>query len=538
MKAYSLLILFISFCLRACSQSPQPAEPATPSYPPGDQTYVPGNVRKVLDKQQKAAFNFFYEGAEPESGLALEGNNRGNTVTIGGGGFGVMALVVGMERGWISRAQGIGQINKILTFLSKADRYKGVWSHWHNPDGTFAPFGDQSATGDLVETSFLVQGLIVAREYLDKDTAEEKAIRETIDRLYDEIDWAGYTGTSQDGLYWLWYSRDDKYSLKISGWNEALCTYLLALGAEKNGISADIAVSAVECARVVIAQVSPNIPYLYGKCLIHESEISAAVYSEEPPLGMVFGEPTPIEAAIGANVASQIPDGACLQIGVGGIPNAVLNGIKHHQHLGLHTEAMTDGVIRLIKEGVIDNSLKKVHPGVSVAALAIGSAPMYKFIDHNPTMEFFDVAYTNDPFLIAQNPRACAINSAIEVDLTGQICADSIGEMIFSSVGGQHDFMYGCALAEGGRTFIALPSRTAKGKAKIVPTLTPGAGVVTTRFQTQFVATEYGIVYLRGKSLAERAKLLISIAHPDDREELEKAACKRFGYSFLRLKAE
>ena len=163
---------------------------------------------------------------------------------------------------------------------------------------------------------------------------------------------------------------------------------------------------------------------------------------------------------------------------------------------------------------------------------------MYKFIDHNPTMEFFDVAYTNDPFLIAQNPRACAINSAIEVDLTGQICADSIGEMIFSSVGGQHDFMYGCALAEGGRTFIALPSRTAKGKAKIVPTLTPGAGVVTTRFQTQFVATEYGIVYLRGKSLAERAKLLISIAHPDDREELEKAACKRFGYSFLRLKAE
>lgn len=240
MKAYSLLILFISFCLRACSQSPQPAEPATPNYPPGDQTYVPGNVRKVLDKQQKAAFNFFYEGAEPESGLALEGNNRGNTVTIGGGGFGVMALVVGMERGWISRAQGIGQINKILTFLSKADRYKGVWSHWHNPDGTFAPFGDQSATGDLVETSFLVQGLIVAREYLDKDTAEEKAIRETIDRLYDEIDWAGYTGTSQDGLYWLWYSRDDKYSLKISGWNEALCTYLLALGAEKNGISADI----------------------------------------------------------------------------------------------------------------------------------------------------------------------------------------------------------------------------------------------------------------------------------------------------------
>ncbi len=240
MKAYSLLILLISFCLRACTQSPQAGETPESSYPPGDQTYVPANVRKVLDKQQKAAFTFFYEGAETESGMALEGNNRGNTVTIGGSGFGVMALVVGMERGWITRAQGIAQIQKILTFLRKADRYKGVWSHWHNPDGSFAPFGDQSATGDLVETSFMIQGLIVAREYLDKDTADEIAIRETIDQLYDGIDWAGYTGTNQDGLYWLWYSRDDRYSLKISGWNEALCTYLLALGAQKNGISADI----------------------------------------------------------------------------------------------------------------------------------------------------------------------------------------------------------------------------------------------------------------------------------------------------------
>ena len=302
------------------------------------------------------------------------------------------------------------------------------------------------------------------------------------------------------------------------------------------GISADIAVAAAEVARVVIAEVSPNIPYLYGECLIHESKISAAVLCDVAPVAMQFGEPTEIEAAIGANIAAEIPDGACLQIGVGGIPNAVLNGIKSHKHLGLHTEAMTDGVIRLMKEGVIDNSLKKVKPGISVAALAIGSKEMYEYIDHNRTMEFFDVAYTNNPFIIAQNPKACAINSAIEVDLTGQICADSIGERIFSSVGGQHDFMYGCSLAEGGRTFIALPSRTTKGKAKIVPTLTPGAGVVTTRFQTQFVATEWGIAYLRGKSLAQRAKALIAIAHPEDREELERAACKRFGYSFLRLR--
>jgi acyl-CoA hydrolase len=153
-------------------------------------------------------------------------------------------------------------------------------------------------------------------------------------------------------------------------------------------------------------------------------------------------------------------------------------------------------------------------------------------------VRFYDCAYTNDPFIIRQNPKACAINSAIEVDLTGQICADSIGEIIYSSIGGQHDFMYGCSLSEGGKTFIALQSRTNRGESKIVPTLKVGAGVVTTRFQTQYVATEWGIVYLRNKNLAQRAKALISIAHPDDREALEKAACERFGYSFLRLKEE
>ncbi len=303
------------------------------------------------------------------------------------------------------------------------------------------------------------------------------------------------------------------------------------------GISADIVASAIECARVVIAQVNESIPYLHGECLIHESQIAAAVRCNVPPIALQFGEPTPVEAAIGAFVAAEIPDGATLQIGVGGIPNAILNGIRNHRHLGLHTEAMTDGVIRLIKEGVIDNSLKKVRPGKSVASLALGSKGMYEFIDHNRDMEFFDVAYTNSPFIIAQNPRACAINSALEVDLTGQVCADSIGEHIFSGVGGQHDFMYGCSLSEGGKTFICLPSRTNKGKGKIVPTLTPGAGVVTTRFQTQYVATEYGIAYLRDKNLAQRAKALIAIAHPDDREALEEAACKRFGYCFLRLKA-
>ena len=300
-------------------------------------------------------------------------------------------------------------------------------------------------------------------------------------------------------------------------------------------ISADLAQPAVEAARVVIAQVNKSIPYLYGTAMIHESEITAAVECDDPPVDMQFGAPTEIEAAIGAHIAEEIPDGATLQIGVGGIPNATLNGLKDHKHLGLHTEAMTDGVFRLMQSGVIDNSMKKYEPGRSVASLALGSRQMYEFIDHNRDCVFFDVGVTNDPSLIRQNPKAVAINSAIEVDLTGQICADSIGEMIFSSVGGQHDFMYGASLSEGGKTFIAMPARTAKGRGKIVANLAPGAGVVTTRFQTQFVVTEYGCVYLRNKNLAQRAKALISIAHPDDREALERAALERFGYIYHRL---
>ena len=300
-------------------------------------------------------------------------------------------------------------------------------------------------------------------------------------------------------------------------------------------ISADLAQPSVEAARVVIAQVNKSIPYLYGTAMIHESEITAAVECDDPPVDMQFGPPTEIEASIGAHIAEEIPDGATLQIGVGGIPNATLNGLRDHKHLGLHTEAMTDGVFRLMQAGVIDNSKKKYEPGRSVASLALGSRHMYEFIDHNKDCIFYDVGVTNDPSLIRMNPNAVAINSAIEIDLTGQICADSIGDMIFSSVGGQHDFMYGASLSEGGKTFIAMPSRTAKGRGKIVPRLAPGAGVVTTRFQTQYVVTEYGCVYLRNKNLAERAKALISIAHPDDREALDREASARFGYTYHRL---
>lgn len=240
MKFCSIILLF-SLLLRACTQqAPATEKPAGEDHPAGDQTYHPAQLRPILDRQQKAAFSFFYEGADPVSGMALEGNNRGNTITIGGSGFGAMALVVGMERGWITRAQGIERIQKMLHFLETAARYKGAWSHWHNPDGTPAPFGNQVAAGDLVETSFLLEGLVVVYEYLDQDNDAEKDIRSRIDALYDSVDWAGYTGTQGDALYWIWHSDKDRYELKITGWNEALVTYLLALGARKNAIAREV----------------------------------------------------------------------------------------------------------------------------------------------------------------------------------------------------------------------------------------------------------------------------------------------------------
>lgn len=302
------------------------------------------------------------------------------------------------------------------------------------------------------------------------------------------------------------------------------------------GVSADVATAGVECADIVIAQINRHMPFSYGDAVIHLSKLTAYVEVDDPLVEVPTPEPTPQEVNIGNFIASEIPDGATLQIGVGGIPNAVLRALKGHKHLGLHTEAMTDGVLPLIKQGIIDNSLKKVEPGKSVASLALGSRGLYDYMDYNPDMIFKDVAWTNNPYVIAQNPSVMAINSCLEIDLTGQICADSIGTKIYSGIGGQHDFVYGASLSQGGKSFLAMLSKTSKGKTKIKSSLTPGAGVVTTRFQANYIVTENGIVNLRGQSLPKRAKLLISIAAPEFREELEKAACERFGYSFLRLK--
>ncbi len=302
------------------------------------------------------------------------------------------------------------------------------------------------------------------------------------------------------------------------------------------GVSADLATAATECADRVIAQINPHMPFSYGDPVIHLSQLSAAVMVDEPLVEVPTAIPTEKELAIGNYIAELIPDGATLQIGVGGIPNAVIRALENHKHLGLHTEAMTDGVLPLLEKGIIDNTQKKVMPGKSVASLALGSRRLYDYMDGNKDIIFKDVAWTNNPFIIAQNPKVMSINSCLEIDLTGQVCADSIGTRIFSSVGGQHDFVYGSSQSEGGKSFLAMLATTNKGATKIKPILTPGAGVVTTRFQTNYVVTEYGAVDLRGKNLAQRAKLMISVAAPEFREELERAAAERFGYSFLRLK--
>lgn len=302
------------------------------------------------------------------------------------------------------------------------------------------------------------------------------------------------------------------------------------------GVSADIAFSGAECSKTIIAQVNKYMPRTFGDPVIHVSKISAMCRGDVPLVEVPTPVPSPIETKIGNYIANEIPDGATIQIGVGGIPNAVINALSGHQHLGLHTEAITDGVLPLIEKGIIDNSLKKILPGKSVGSLILGSRNLYDYVDGNRDFVIRDVAWTNDPQIIRQNPKAMSINSAIEVDLTGQICADSIGETVISGVGGQHDFFYGSALSEGGKCFLALTSMTNKGKSKIVPRLAPGAGVVTTRFQAQYIVTEHGIAFLRNLPLADRAKALIKIADPSVREELERAAVERFGLGFLRLK--
>lgn len=295
------------------------------------------------------------------------------------------------------------------------------------------------------------------------------------------------------------------------------------------GVSVDIARSAVNTAKHIIAQVNPNVPRTHGDSLVHTSRFTSMVYHEEPLPQVDYGvKVREDELKIGQLIAGMIEDGSTLQMGIGTIPDAVLRSLHSHKNLGVHTEMCSDGIIDLVDNDVINNTKKKIHPYKTVTGFAVGTRRLYDYVNDNPAFVFLDIDYVNDPHVIRRNPKVIAINSAIEVDLTGQVCADSIGTRQFSGIGGQMDFMRGAALSEGGKPIIALTSRTNKGVNRIVPFLKQGAGVVTTRGHIHYVVTEHGIAYLFGKNLRERAKELINIAHPDDREMLEKEASERF----------
>lgn len=295
------------------------------------------------------------------------------------------------------------------------------------------------------------------------------------------------------------------------------------------GVSVDIARSAVNNAKFVVAQVNPNVPRTHGDGMIHASRFHAMVHCEDPLHEANFGGAvSESDGKIGQYVAELIDDGSTLQMGIGSIPNAVLKCLYNHKNLGVHTEMFSDGLVDLFDKDVINNKFKIISPNKTVTGFALGTKVLYNYVNDNPAFSFLDIDFVNDPHIIKQNPKVVAINSAVEVDVTGQICSDSIGTYQYSGVGGQMDFMRGAALSQGGKPIIALPSRTQKGVSRIVPYLKQGAGVVTTRAHAHYIITEYGVAYLFGKNLRQRAKALINIAHPDDREELERQCFERF----------
>jgi acyl-CoA hydrolase len=294
------------------------------------------------------------------------------------------------------------------------------------------------------------------------------------------------------------------------------------------GVSIDVARAAFETAKCVVAQINPQVPRTQGDALIHIDQIAYAVEVDEPLNEVQMPELTEVDLAIGRHIAELVDDGATIQMGIGSIPNAVLASLTNHKDLGVHTEMFSDGVIPLVESGVINGRLKVKHPGRMVAGFVMGTRKLYDFIDDNPQVLMLDIAYVNDTSVIRRNPKVTAVNSAIEVDLTGQVCADSIGMRQYSGVGGQMDFIRGASLSEGGKPIIALPSQTKRGESKIVPFLKQGAGVTSTRAHVHYIVTEFGVANLYGKNMRQRASELIKIAHPNHREALERAAHERF----------
>ncbi len=295
------------------------------------------------------------------------------------------------------------------------------------------------------------------------------------------------------------------------------------------GVSVDVSLAAVHAAKLVIAQVNPHMPRTHGEGLLHISKIDAMVEVNDPLPEHPRHELSDIELRIGNHIASIVEDGATLQMGIGAIPDATLAALTGHKDLGIHSEMFSDGVIELVEKGVINGRKKKINREIIVSSFLVGSRRLYDFVDDNPLVEMLPSDYVNDTAQIRKNPKVTAINSALEIDMSGQVCADSIGQMYYSGVGGQMDFIRGAALSEGGKPIIAIPSITKNGMSRIVPQLKAGAGVVTTRAHVQYVVTEYGIVNLHGMNLRQRAEALASIAHPDFREDICRRAHELYG---------
>ena len=290
------------------------------------------------------------------------------------------------------------------------------------------------------------------------------------------------------------------------------------------GTSVDAARSAADSARMVIAEINDQMPRTYGNTAVRFDRITAFIHTDRPLIEHPTSPETSVEARMGELIADIIEDGATLQIGIGNIPDAVLSRLHDKHDLGVHTEMFSDRVVDLVEAGVITNRLKKVHPNRITTSFVNGSRRLFDFVDDNPTVEFHPCDRTNDTALIRQNDKFVAINAALEIDLTGQVCADSLGHRIYSGIGGQMDFIHGAALSKGGKPVIAIPATAARGTvSRIVPELKPGAGVVTTRGHVHWVVTEFGAVNLNGKTLRERGEALISIAHPDFRSELRNS---------------
>ncbi|MGE3973701.1 MAG: acetyl-CoA hydrolase/transferase family protein [Bdellovibrionales bacterium] len=386
--------------------------------------------------------------------------------------------------------------NAILDILvSEADRLQNVeLMHLHT-------HGSPKYADPKLRKSFQVTNLFVGanmRDHLDYET------NDYLPCFLSEIPQLFLSGARAPDVAILHLSPPDK---------NGFCSL---------GTSVDVALAAFQSSKRVIAQLNSQMPRTHGDGFIHISEIDDSIEVNEPLFQATPHTLTEAEMKIGSLVSTLVEDGACLQVGIGSVPDAVLNALKTHKHLGIHSEMWSDGVLTLIQGGNVDNSRKLVHPGKTVSGFIIGSQAVYDFINDNPSVLQLGMDYVNNPNIISRNPKVVAINSAVEIDLTGQICADSVGHSIISGVGGQMDFMRGAALAPGGKAIIAITSRTKHGDSRIVSSLRSGAGVVTTRSHVHHVVTEYGIADLYGKTLGERAKALILIAHPEDREKLTK----------------